>query len=145
MLNSLFPHFDSYESPFSPIKFKIFGKTLSVTDIKRNRLTRNFDSGNFTSKLGCLNICNEKYHLELHKTWLNITRSIQDIEKDLKRIRQGFVTLSKVPKEISVRMHNIDNALTGIQSAIRLQQKVTPFQYPLGDILDGKKVGLKSG
>ena len=89
-------------------------------------------------------VCNEEYYLELHKTWLNITRSIQDIEKDLKRIRQGFVTLSNVPKQINVRMHNIDNALTGIQSAITFQQKLTSFEYPLGDILDGKKVGLSS-
>ena len=54
------------------------------------------------------------------------------------------MTLSNVPKQINVRMHNIDNALTGIQSAIRLQQKLTSFEYPLGDILDGKKVGLSS-
>ena len=89
-------------------------------------------------------VCNEEYYLELYKTWLNITKSIQDIEQDLKRIRQGFVTLSNVPKQINVRMHNIDNALTGIQSAITFQQKLTSFEYPLGDILDGKKVGLSS-
>ena len=41
MLNSLFPH--SYESPFSPIKFEILGKAVSVTDSKRNRLTKNFE------------------------------------------------------------------------------------------------------
>ena len=54
MVISLFSHFDSYESPFSPIKFKIFGE-LSVPGIPQ------IVSGNFTSKLGCLDICNEKY------------------------------------------------------------------------------------
>ena len=41
-------------------------------------------------------------------------------------------------------MHYIDNALMGIQNAITLQQKLTSFEYPIGDILDGKKVGLFS-
>ena len=89
MLNSLFPH--SYESPFSPIKFEIFGKALSVTDTKRNTLTRNFDSGNFTSKLGCLNICNEKYH----HTELPSTRDMMILRERFVDIGQNMSRLLK--------------------------------------------------
>ena len=71
----------------------------------------------------------------MHKTWLNITKSIQDIKKNIQRMRHGFVTISKVPKQINVRMHDIEDALAGIQDAIILQQKPASFEYPLGDII----------
>ena len=76
----------------------------------------------------------------LHKTWLNITKSIQDIKRDLERIRQGFVTLS-LPKQINVRIRDIENSLFGIQDAIVLQQKLISYEYPLGDILKTVKLG----
>ena len=71
----------------------------------------------------------------MHKTWLNITKSIQDIKKNIQRMRHGFVTMSKVPKQINIMMHDIEDALAGIHDVIILQQKMTSFEYPLGDII----------
>ena len=71
----------------------------------------------------------------MHKTWLNITKSIQDIKKNIHRMRHGFVTMSKVPKQLNIKMHDIEDALAGMQELIILQQKMASFEYPLGDII----------
>ena len=71
----------------------------------------------------------------MHKTWLNITKSIQDIKREIQRMRHGFISMSKVPKQINLRMHDIEDALAGIQDTIILQQKLASFEYPLGDII----------
>ena len=64
-----------------------------------------------------------------------MTKSIQDIKNNIQRMRHGFVTMSKVPKQLNIKMHDIEDALAGMQELIILQQKMASFEYPLGDII----------
>ena len=73
--------------------------------------------------------------VELHKTWLNITKNIENINRSIRRIRQGFVTMSLPNKRVNLRMSTIEAELSSILEAISMQQKVTGYEFPLGDIM----------
>ena len=88
------------------------------------------------------NACNEN-NLGFHKSWLNITKSLQDIKQDLERIRQGFVTMS-LPKRVNLKIRDIENSLFGIQDAIIEQQKLISYEYPIGDIMKTVKLDQNS-
>ena len=72
--------------------------------------------------------------LLLHKTWLNITRKIENIRNSINHLRQGFVTMT-VSKKMQLRINGIDKELSGIMEAITIQQKLTGYEYALGDII----------
>ena len=71
----------------------------------------------------------------LHKTWLNITKNIDNIRRSMHRIRQGFVTMSLPNNRVHLRISAIEAELSSILEAISVQQKVTGYEYPLGDIM----------
>ena len=71
----------------------------------------------------------------LHKTWLNITKNIDNIKRSMHRIRQGFVTMTLPNNRIHLRISAIEDELSSILEAINIQQKVTGYEYPLGDIM----------
>ena len=70
----------------------------------------------------------------LHKTWLNITKNVDNIKRSVHKIRQGFVTMSLPNNRVHLRMSTIEAELSSILEAIAIQQKVTGYEYPLGDI-----------
>jgi hypothetical protein len=70
----------------------------------------------------------------LHKTWLNITKNVDNIKRSMHKIRQVFVTMSLPNTRVHLRMSTIEAELSSILEAIAIQQKVTGYEYPLGDI-----------
>ena len=70
----------------------------------------------------------------LHKTWLNITRKIENIMRNINRLRQGFVTMP-IPNKMPLRINDIEKELSGILDAIIVQQKLTGYEYAMGDIM----------
>lgn len=70
----------------------------------------------------------------LHQTWLNITRKIENIRRNVNRLRQGFVTMS-LSNKVQLQMNDIEKELSGILEAIIVQQKLTGYEYALGDIM----------
>ena len=81
--------------------------------------------------------------VELHKTWLNITKNIENINRSIRRIRQGFVTMSLPNKRVNLRMSTIEAELSSILEAISMQQKVTGYEFPLGDIMKSVIMAFK--
>ena len=70
----------------------------------------------------------------LRKTWLNMTRRIENIKRSLDRLRQGLVTFA-MAKKAQTRMHHIEEDLSGILEDINIQRKLSGFEYALGNIM----------
>ena len=70
----------------------------------------------------------------LRKTWLNMTRRIENIKRSLDRLRQGLVTFA-MAKKAQTRMHHIEDDLSGILEDISMQRKLSGFEYALGNIM----------
>ena len=71
---------------------------------------------------------------QLHKTWLSITNKIENIQQHINSIKKGLVTISLQTK-LNARFNNIQKELSGLSDAVIEQQKLTSYEYPLGDIL----------
>ena len=70
----------------------------------------------------------------LRKTWLNMTRRIENINRSLDRLRQGLVTFA-MAKNAQAGMHHIEDDLSGILEDINIQRKLSGFEYALGNIM----------
>ena len=84
------------------------------------------------------NVCYQDL-LGLHKTWLNITKNIENIRRNIHQIRQGFVTMSR-PNKVHLRINNVEKELSELLDAITVQQRLTSFEQPLGDIMNPVRI-----